>query len=63
MSIEVYKAAGWLFMIIAGILFSSQDALTKGIGVGFFFGVLAGGMLVGHAALQARKGKLKKSGN
>lgn len=55
MNTTIYKAIGYGLMLIAMLLFSSQDAFTKGAGAGFFAGVLAGAFLVGHAALQARK--------
>jgi hypothetical protein len=51
----IYKAIGYGLMLIAMVLYSSQDAFTKGAGAGFFAGVLAGGFLIGQAAFQARK--------
>lgn len=55
MNVEIYKAIVSAFMVLAAVLASSPDTLIRGVGIGFFCGVLAGGMLVGHAALQARK--------
>lgn len=57
MNTTVYKAIGYGFMGIAALLFSSQDAFTKGMGVGFFAGTLAGAFLIGHAALASRKNR------